>query len=104
MVNPTGFPSFPWPEPGGKGGGDFLFKAPKGPLFGSSFPPSRPQAFLWEQIFDNFSSGGDSMATDQQAAMEQLRALYREKNEHLEKFLEPVTPFEFYREIPWYAC
>ena len=39
------------------------------------------------------------MATDQQAAMEQLRALYREKNEHLEKFLEPVTPFEFYREI-----
>ena len=99
MVNPTGFPSFPWPEPGGKGGGDFLFKAPKGPLFGSPFPPSRPQAFLWEQIFDNFSSGGDSMATDQQAAMEQLRALYREKNEHLEKFLEPVTPFEFYREI-----
>ena len=44
MVNPTGFPSFPWPEPGGKGGGDFLFKAPKGPLFGSPFPPSRPQA------------------------------------------------------------
>ena len=39
------------------------------------------------------------MATDQQAAMEQLRALYRGKNEHLEKFLEPVMPFEFYREI-----
>ena len=36
---------------------------------------------------------------EQQAAMEQLRALYREKNEHLETFLEPVTPFEFYREI-----
>ena len=31
------------------------------------------------------------MATDQQAAMEQLRALYREKNEHLEKFLEPCA-------------
>ena len=31
--------------------------------------------------------------------LEQMRALYREKNEHLEKFLEPVTPFEFYREI-----
>ena len=31
--------------------------------------------------------------------MELLRALYQEKNEHLEKFLEPVTPFEFYREI-----
>ena len=27
---------------------------------------------------------------DQQAALEQLRELYREKNEHLEKFLEPV--------------
>ena len=26
-------------EPGGKGGGDFLFKAPEGPLFGSPFPP-----------------------------------------------------------------
>ena len=39
VVNPTGFPSFPWPEPGGKGGGDFLFKAPKGPLFGSPFSP-----------------------------------------------------------------
>ena len=39
------------------------------------------------------------MAMEQQAAMEQLQELYREKNEHLEKFLEPVTPFEFYREI-----
>ena len=39
------------------------------------------------------------MAMDQQAAMERLQELYREKNEHLEKFLEPVTPFEFYREI-----
>ena len=39
------------------------------------------------------------MAMNQQAAMEQLQDLYREKNEHMEKFLEPVTPFEFYREI-----
>ena len=39
------------------------------------------------------------MAMDQQASMDYLRDLYREKNEHLEKFLEPVTPFEFYREI-----
>ena len=31
--------------------------------------------------------------------MEQLQALYWEKNEHVERFLEPVTPFEFYREI-----
>ena len=36
---------------------------------------------------------------DQQAALEQLRELYREKNEHLEKFLEPVEPYAFYREI-----
>ena len=27
---------------------------------------------------------------DQQEALERLRELYREKNEHLEKFLEPV--------------
>ena len=39
------------------------------------------------------------MAVDQQAAMERMQELYREKNEHLEKFLESVTPFEFYREI-----
>ena len=36
---------------------------------------------------------------DGQGNMEQLRALYREKNAHLETFLESVTPFEFYREI-----
>ena len=36
---------------------------------------------------------------DQQEALERLRELYREKNEHLEKFLEPVEPYEFYREI-----
>ena len=36
---------------------------------------------------------------NQQDALEQMRQLCREKNEHLEKFLEPVTPFEFYREI-----
>ena len=36
---------------------------------------------------------------DQQAALERLRELYREKNEHLGKFLEPVEPDEFYREI-----
>ena len=36
---------------------------------------------------------------DQQDAMERLQQLYLEKNEHMEKFLESVTPFEFYREI-----
>ena len=60
VVNPTGFPSFPWPEPGGKGGGDFLFKAPEGPLFGSPFPPARPQAFpaAADFLFATFSFGG----------------------------------------------
>ena len=33
------FHHFHAPERGGKGGGDFLFKAPKGPLFGSPFSP-----------------------------------------------------------------
>ena len=32
---------------------------------------------------------------DQQEALERLRELYREKNEHLEKFLEPVEPYAF---------
>ena len=36
---------------------------------------------------------------NQQANMDRLRALYREKNEHLTRFLEPVEPYEFYREI-----
>ena len=36
---------------------------------------------------------------NEQDNMERLQDLYREKNEHLEKFLELVTPFEFYREI-----
>ncbi|MGL5254155.1 MAG: hypothetical protein ACRC9L_03995 [Brevinema sp.] len=31
--------------------------------------------------------------------LEEKQDLYREKNEHLTKFLEPVTAFEFYREI-----
>jgi hypothetical protein len=39
------------------------------------------------------------MTMDQQAALERQRALYREKNAHLGKYLEPVEPFEFYREI-----
>ena len=101
VVNPAGFPSFPCPGARGKRGGDFLFKAPEGPLFGSPFPPFRPQAFpaAADFLFDPFSFGGDHMAMDQQASMDYLRDLYREKNEYLEKFLEPVTPFEFYREI-----
>ena len=52
VVNPKGFPSFPWPERGGKGGGDFLFKTPKGSLFGSPFSPFPPAGgILPQQIF-----------------------------------------------------
>ena len=32
---------------------------------------------------------------DQQEALERQRELYQEKNEHLERFLEPVAPYEF---------
>ena len=39
------------------------------------------------------------MTMDQQAAMERLQDLYREKNEYLEEFLEWITPYEFYREV-----
>ena len=38
--------------------------------------------------------------TDQQTALERQRALYREKNAYLDQFLEPVEPYEFYREMP----
>ena len=37
--------------------------------------------------------------TDQQTALERQRALYQEKNAYLDQFLEPVEPYEFYREI-----
>ena len=39
------------------------------------------------------------MTMDQQVALERQRELYREKNAHLGKYLEPVESFEFYREI-----
>lgn len=39
------------------------------------------------------------MTIDQQTALERQRALYKEKNDHLRQYLEPVEPFEFYREI-----
>ena len=39
------------------------------------------------------------MALVDSSQREQLRRLYYEKNDHLWKFLEPVTPHDFYREI-----
>ena len=51
-----GFPSFPWPERGGKGGGDFLFKADQreAALWLPLFPLPRRSGFL----FASFSFGG----------------------------------------------
>ena len=51
VVNPKGFPSFPWPERGGKGGGDFLFRPRRGRSLASPFPPSRPQALSCRSSF-----------------------------------------------------
>lgn len=39
------------------------------------------------------------MSMDQVTALDRQRALYREKNAHLQQFLESVEPYEFYREI-----
>lgn len=39
------------------------------------------------------------MALVDSSKKEQLRRLYYEKNDHLGKFLEPVDPYDFYREI-----
>lgn len=58
---PMGFSIFPCPGARGKRGGDFLFKPPLAALFGSPFPPSRPQAFpaVADFLFVTFSFGGD---------------------------------------------
>ncbi len=39
------------------------------------------------------------MIVNFRGTVEEYQALYKEKNAHLEQFLEQVTPFEFYREI-----
>ena len=39
------------------------------------------------------------MAMDLQTTMERFRELYQEKNDHMQQFLEAVTPYDFYREI-----
>ena len=86
---------------GEKGEVTFSLRPRRGRSLAPPFPPSRPQAIPAAAVFlfATFSFGGVRMAMDQQAAMERLQELYREKNKHLETFLEPVTPFEFYREI-----
>lgn len=62
------------------------------------FPPSRPQTILRRSgfLFATFSFGGDLVAV---STTEQMKDLYLEKITHLQQFLEPVTPYEFYREI-----
>ena len=86
---------------GEKGEVTFSLRPRRGRSLAPPFPPSRPKAIpaVADFLFVTFSFGGERMAMDQQDAMERLRELYLEKNEHLAKFLEPVTPFEFYREI-----
>ena len=39
------------------------------------------------------------MVVNFRGTVEEYQALYKEKNAHLEQFLEQVSPFEFYREI-----
>ena len=39
------------------------------------------------------------MIVNFRGTVEEYQALYKEKNAHLEQFLEQVSPFEFYREI-----
>ena len=99
---PAGFSIISMPQSeGGKGEVTFSLRPRRGRSLAPPFPPSRPQAIpaAADFLFATFSFGGMHMVMEQQAAMERLRELYQEKNEHLEKFLEPVTPFEFYREI-----
>ena len=99
---PAGFSIISMPQSeGGKGEVTFSLRPRRGRSLAPPFPPSRPQAgpAVADFLFVTFSFGGERMAMDQQDAMERLRELYLEKNEHLAKFLEPVTPFEFYREI-----
>ena len=99
---PVGFSIISMPQSeGGKGEVTFSLRPRRGRSLAPPFPPSRPKAIpaVADFLFVTFSFGGERMAMDQQDAMERLRELYLEKNEHLAKFLEPVTPFEFYREI-----
>ena len=98
MVNPIGFSIISMAGArGGKGEVTFSLRPRRGRSLAHPSPLPVPAAA--DFLFATFSFGGERMAMDQQTAMEQLRELYREKNEHLERFLEPVTPFEFYREI-----
>ena len=65
MVNPEGFPSFPQPERGGQGGGDFLFKAalaaalwlPLAPLAARRAAPSSPPQRILSFCFFFFLVG-----------------------------------------------
>lgn len=62
---------------------------------GSPFPPGR-----LEGCCDDGRMVHTMIQAEKQAQMmEQLRQLYRVKMDHLETYLEPVEPFEFYREI-----
>ena len=100
-VNPDGvFHHFHGRSQGGKGEVAFSLRRrsrrswlPLSPLSARRPPPPQRIFFLLLFLLEV------CVVLEQKAALEQMRALYFEKNAHLEKFLEAVTPFEFYREI-----
>lgn len=88
VVNPEGFPSFPCPGAEGERGRW---------LSSCSFAPPLPFYFFFA-IF--LKVGGVFMADIFETfSLQQLRALYQEKNAHLSRFLSPVSPYDFYRAV-----
>ena len=69
------------------------------PLFPLPARRRSPRSGLFFLLLFLFWTGGVFVTIDQQTALERQRALYREKNDLLRQYLEPVEPFEFYREI-----
>ena len=88
VVNPTGFPSFPCPGAEGERG---RWLSP------CSFTPPLPFHFFFVTFF--FVGGIFVADVFAGASLQQLRALYREKNVHLNRALCSVSPFEFYRAV-----
>ena len=97
VVNPTGFPSFPWPEPGGKGEVTFSLRPRRGRSFAP--PPSARRRFCGNRFLIIFLLEVILWLRISRPLWSSCGRCIGKKNEHLEKFLEPVTPFEFYREI-----
>ncbi len=91
-VNATRFPHFQWLGARGKRRGDFLFKPPTAALFGSPFPPSRPQTISAVADFSFcyfFSECGGVYMTKN----------YKECYDFLSSQYEQIGGYEFYREL-----